>query len=448
MMHFLNNLDIVLTQWKTLYAITDSVDCEAIGKLASRPVEILEATDGPYLRNIMKLFFEKEHLRVMSRAKRKPLVHAILVTIAMRNRLMLQPHLMNANYKEIIANYQSKYHPELFCNLEDEECVFLARHILVAKEMMKVIPPRQNQGLYLAVGGLMENSNVVYKTGGDPSRATRRRQDIFQTLTGILPSEKKRSNSIITPVTSPKRKKGKGKGKGKGKSSKKTYEESSDSDSEEEEEENVEDEESNGSTTTPYYSSQEERYMPPPSHYYLSLGNSSVSSSSQSLDTSVIEYKRQSKPAQVLHFSSSSSSSSYSSTSQQIAPAQQVQCAMEVIEEERDDEEYKFMKFGTNELLDVVESFPIILDTTTADLHTQAKGMLLAEESEVRPAGDIIEPRAVGASSASLLPSSSIRIAEPAPAADDDCQFGIRSNTTDLVNFFARAIPLPQLMSR
>ncbi len=188
MFSFLRDIEALINRWMALYRIQNEAERLAIQTLAANPLPVLDTVNTPYVKNIMKRYFSREQLREMSKAKRKPHVHAIMVAMTIRNRIMLQPELLDPlDCRQIVASYQSKYHPELFQNLEDAEVLYLAQHMVAVNEMMKVIPPRQNQGLYLAVGALLEESNFIYRTGGDPARSTRRRQDIFQTLTGIVP---------------------------------------------------------------------------------------------------------------------------------------------------------------------------------------------------------------------------------------------------------------------
>lgn len=196
-MDYLSDPTIITSKWEITYPLADNeVERNALNRLLSDLVlKTVDSINSHYVRHILKIYFEKPYLKELSKSKRKPLLHVLFTAVAIRDRLLKQPHIFATPENEILNDfpiYKYKDDANIFdLNLLDEaEKKYLYRYCVVVKEMLKVIPGKQNQGLFLAVGALIEGSGMIYKTGGEPSKGTLRRLEMFRKLGGVKPIPK------------------------------------------------------------------------------------------------------------------------------------------------------------------------------------------------------------------------------------------------------------------
>jgi len=188
---------IVQTQWLQTYPLVNDMENDAynrlIADLEQRPIEMI---NRPFVQSIFKneLYFPNNSFQTGIEARRKPHLKALFTATVMQYRFLKDPN----SWQDLVEISDFPNQTGLFDHICMNEYQLLCRYWIACRELLKVLPGRQNQGLFLAVGALLEYSGVIYKTGGAPSDATSRRLAIYRHLSSVTPTNKKKSKPTDT----------------------------------------------------------------------------------------------------------------------------------------------------------------------------------------------------------------------------------------------------------
>lgn len=182
--------EIVRKEWTSIYRLDNETEAQALEKLLkdldSKPAD---AIDRRFVKNILKLYFTKEYLAGLTEPGRKPALKILFTSFCIRCRLQKQTTLVSVEQDiQTVAALRQNFPP----TDDKKELEYLTYFVVSMKELLNILPGHQNQGLFLGVCALLEGSGKVYKTGGDPSKETRRRMEMFLHLSGVVPTPKKR----------------------------------------------------------------------------------------------------------------------------------------------------------------------------------------------------------------------------------------------------------------
>lgn len=187
----------VRKEWASIYPLDSETEQGALDKLL-KDLELkgLDSIDRRFVKNILKLYFTKEYLAGLAEPNRKPSLKILFTSFCIRARLQKQNFQISAIEQDIQMLPLTR--PNFPATDDKKELEYLSYFMLSMKDLLNILPGHQNQGLFLGVCALLEGSGKVYKTGGDPSKETRRRMEIFLHLSGVVPTPKKRKVAMTS----------------------------------------------------------------------------------------------------------------------------------------------------------------------------------------------------------------------------------------------------------
>jgi hypothetical protein len=190
----------VKANWLTIYPLENDTEINALDKLIkdleSRP---LESINSVFVNRVVKIYFKKEYLKTVKEARHKANLKVIFTAFCIRARFVKRN--VDINVEEQLKHLP--YDREDFPSTNDPlELKYLSYYIFTMKELLCILEGHNHQGLFVGVSALIEGSGKVYRTGGQPTKETRRRQAIYFHLAHVTPVPKKRPASVALSAAS------------------------------------------------------------------------------------------------------------------------------------------------------------------------------------------------------------------------------------------------------
>ena len=146
--------------------------------IPSTPEEILLSLD--FFKDLMKRFIPQEQRKQLTKSKRAHIVKAAFTAAIVRYVVQQRRYVLPS--PEELKRYTFYDSGDLVI-IEREEVLHLLGFIRILKVMLSLgLNGEQNKHLFLNVCSILEGSGKFYATGGAPSKATKRREIIYQDI--------------------------------------------------------------------------------------------------------------------------------------------------------------------------------------------------------------------------------------------------------------------------